>query len=337
MKMEVGSLAVGRMGCHVSTETISHKCLFSKQLCQRISRIALPRRSFRRTEETRGADDDNDGAQLHSVFSCDAQLELQNRHGRVLEPALDIPLELRLYPVGSSMPFHCDDCLYAIPQLEFIYTVENDSDSKTVWVDAEGITRAEFTEPNSLLIVRAGAPDGAALTTTSTTTSSSITSTVHLTISTNDDTLATSVPVAGVATEPFGCMHCVTPVNRGSRLILKGVWTLTQERIDDVHLDNIGSKRISKGKRKGKSKGKSKVTKTNNIFDNALRTYGDSGSTTRTIVTTSSSADRGGSLQHQQQDTNKKFGRLSSSTTGTGSGSVGSAKHRKKNARKKNK
>ena len=54
------------------------------------------------------------------------------------------------------MAAHVDEVLFAIPQVEFIYTVENDSDSQTYWEDATGRRHSIRTEPNSMVLIEAG-------------------------------------------------------------------------------------------------------------------------------------------------------------------------------------
>ena len=77
-----------------------------------------------------------------------------------LEPA-DFPVELRRYPVGSSMGWHKDEVLYDEPQLEVVLTLENTSDSQTRWERADGSVRGAWLPPNSLLLVKAeGATHG---------------------------------------------------------------------------------------------------------------------------------------------------------------------------------
>ena len=77
-----------------------------------------------------------------------------------LEPA-DFPVELRRYPVGSSMGWHKDEVLYEEPQLEVVLTLENTSDSQTRWERADGSVRGAWLPPNSLLLVKAeGATHG---------------------------------------------------------------------------------------------------------------------------------------------------------------------------------
>lgn len=77
-----------------------------------------------------------------------------------LAPA-DYPVELRRYPIGSWMGWHRDEALYAVPQIECVLTLENDSDSETRWERADGTLASRRLPPNSLLLTRAeGAAHG---------------------------------------------------------------------------------------------------------------------------------------------------------------------------------
>lgn len=67
-----------------------------------------------------------------------------------------LPVEMRLYPPGSSMPFHRDMLLFSTPQLELILTLENTSDSTTCWNALDGTPHRMRTRPNSLIAVMAG-------------------------------------------------------------------------------------------------------------------------------------------------------------------------------------
>lgn len=42
----------------------------------------------------------------------------------------DFPIEVRQYPKGAEMPWHLDEQMYASPQWELIYTLDNSSDSR---------------------------------------------------------------------------------------------------------------------------------------------------------------------------------------------------------------
>lgn len=75
--------------------------------------------------------------------------------GRPMEPSA-YPIELRSYGVGAEMAWHRDDQLYEDPQCELVLCLDNDSDSRTEWVDAQGVRAAEWTPPNVALLVRGG-------------------------------------------------------------------------------------------------------------------------------------------------------------------------------------
>lgn len=93
---------------------------------------------------------------LHRLLRGD---ELTKRLQDLLcEPNLqpgDYPSEYRLYTAGSSMEWHKDESMYIEPQLECVYTVSNTSDSETEWIDTDGRLHSQWTEPNSLLLIRA--------------------------------------------------------------------------------------------------------------------------------------------------------------------------------------
>ena len=68
----------------------------------------------------------------------------------------DFPIEHRIYPVGSKgMRWHSDTLLYEEPQYEGVFTIRNQSDSVTQWIDEIGKKHSVWTEPNSMLIVKA--------------------------------------------------------------------------------------------------------------------------------------------------------------------------------------
>ena len=72
-------------------------------------------------------------------------------------PTNSTSVEYRYYGVGGMMDWHRDTQLYDVPQYELVFTVDNTSDSETQWIDERsGELRSLRTEPNSLMIVRAG-------------------------------------------------------------------------------------------------------------------------------------------------------------------------------------
>jgi hypothetical protein len=90
---------------------------------------------------------------------------------RKIELAREIPVEVRLYEqVGASMAWHQDDVMYSPPQLEVVFTLENNSDCITMWKmqasNAKNIISkrneeicSQETHPNSLILLSAGGPD----------------------------------------------------------------------------------------------------------------------------------------------------------------------------------
>ena len=68
----------------------------------------------------------------------------------------DFPIEHRFYHKESpGMKWHKDTLLYEEPQYEAIFTINNESSSMTQWKDGNGKLHEIWTEPNSLLVVRA--------------------------------------------------------------------------------------------------------------------------------------------------------------------------------------
>lgn len=72
--------------------------------------------------------------------------------------ASDFPVEIRRYPLHSSMGWHCDEALYEIPQIEAVFTIENTSDSETQWERQGGAIVSRSMQPNSLLLIKAEGP-----------------------------------------------------------------------------------------------------------------------------------------------------------------------------------
>lgn len=117
MKAEKDSIALRRLGLCLDRRSVSHATLMSPAVAGAIARLT-------------GAEE--------------------------LEPS-EFPLELRHYVSGAQMDWHTDDVLYDPPQTEVILTLENDADCFTEWIGANGERECVWTEPNSILVVRAGA------------------------------------------------------------------------------------------------------------------------------------------------------------------------------------
>lgn len=78
--------------------------------------------------------------------------------GLELQPS-DDPVTMCCYRVGSHMDSHRDDAVYDPPETAAILTLENTADYYTEVLGANGHPERIWTEPNSLLLIRAG-PNG---------------------------------------------------------------------------------------------------------------------------------------------------------------------------------
>ena len=105
-----------------------------------------------------------EGGSIFKLVQRLADSQQKNSGQRKIELAGEIPVEVRLYEqVGASMAWHRDDILYDPPQLELVFTVENNSDCVTMWklennISGEDI-KSQETHPNSSLLLLAGGPE----------------------------------------------------------------------------------------------------------------------------------------------------------------------------------
>lgn len=96
------------------------------------------------------------------IYSIIYSKKFKSMIEKIVNTKLDysnFPIEYRIYPENSSgMRWHSDLKLYTKPQYELVFTIKNDSDSKTVW-KKDNKQKYIRTEPNSLIIVRADAAE----------------------------------------------------------------------------------------------------------------------------------------------------------------------------------
>ena len=73
----------------------------------------------------------------------------------------DVPVEVRSYDkAGAGMAWHSDDVLFSpVPQLEVVWTLENNSDCQTLYKINDNHVENVQTEVNSVLLVPAGGPE----------------------------------------------------------------------------------------------------------------------------------------------------------------------------------
>ena len=93
---------------------------------------------------------------VYNIFYSDKYMnQIQHNLNKVLYPS-KFPIEHRYYSEDSEgMQWHKDLLMYKKPQYEAIYTIRNNTKSRTEWKDSKGVLHSIWTEPNSLLIVKA--------------------------------------------------------------------------------------------------------------------------------------------------------------------------------------
>jgi len=131
---EENSIAEGRLGTYITPTSPILETLVTQQTAARIAGKLARVQSNTTTTSKNNKNNDNDG-------------------GYVRLRVGDFPVEMRVYPSGSHMPWHADEALYVEPQVEVVYTVANTSDSLTEWREEDGTVVSERTAPNSLLAI----------------------------------------------------------------------------------------------------------------------------------------------------------------------------------------
>ena len=78
--------------------------------------------------------------------------------GFKVKPSVNLPIEFRIYEKGGKMNWHrdyVDKVVKNCPQIEIVFTLENTSDSKTLWIDDDTNKKHEIiTEKNSIIITQ---------------------------------------------------------------------------------------------------------------------------------------------------------------------------------------
>jgi len=96
---------------------------------------------------------------INSIFYGDKFLNyLYKILGFRVKPSVNLPIEFRIYENGGKMNWHrdyVDKVVKNCPQIEIVFTLENTSDSKTVWIDDDTNKKHEIiTEKNSIIITQ---------------------------------------------------------------------------------------------------------------------------------------------------------------------------------------
>lgn len=83
-----------------------------------------------------------------------------------MEIARDVPIDIRRYPLKSSMNWHVDDVLYEPAQIEAIWCFRNTSNCETLCRRHHKRIQSVKTEENSVILIKAGGPPHAVTTLT---------------------------------------------------------------------------------------------------------------------------------------------------------------------------
>ncbi len=76
-----------------------------------------------------------------------------------VKPSVNLPIEFRIYEKGGKMNWHrdyVDSVIKNCPQIEIVFTLENTSDSKTLWIDDETNKKHEIITQNNSIIITQG-------------------------------------------------------------------------------------------------------------------------------------------------------------------------------------
>jgi hypothetical protein len=96
---------------------------------------------------------------IYDIFYSDRFINfLNNKLNMKLKPSKLLPIDYRIYELGGRMKWHRDVVIAEnkkCPQIEIVFTLENSSDSQTIWKEEDtDIIHKIRTEPNSILITQ---------------------------------------------------------------------------------------------------------------------------------------------------------------------------------------
>jgi len=97
---------------------------------------------------------------LNTIFFGDKFLNyLDKILGFRVKPSSNLPIEFRIYEKGGKMDWHrdyVDKVVKNCPQIEIVFTLENTSDSKTLWIDDDTNKKYEIISQNNSIIITQG-------------------------------------------------------------------------------------------------------------------------------------------------------------------------------------
>ena len=97
---------------------------------------------------------------LNTIFYSNKFLNyLYKILGFKVKSSNNLPIEFRIYEKGGKMDWHRDDVDKVVnncPQIEIVFTLENTSDSKTLWIDDDTNKKHEIITKNNSIIITQG-------------------------------------------------------------------------------------------------------------------------------------------------------------------------------------
>jgi len=97
---------------------------------------------------------------INNIFYGDKFLNyLYKILGFRVKPSINLPIEFRIYEKGGKMDWHrdyVDNVVRNCPQIEIVFTLENTSDSKTLWIDDDTNKKHEIITKNNSIIITQG-------------------------------------------------------------------------------------------------------------------------------------------------------------------------------------
>jgi hypothetical protein len=97
---------------------------------------------------------------INTIFYGEKFLNYLSRIlGFRIKPSVNLPIEFRIYEKGGKMDWHSDyidNVVRNCPQIEIVFTLENTSDSKTLWIDDNTNEKHEIITKNNSIIITQG-------------------------------------------------------------------------------------------------------------------------------------------------------------------------------------
>ena len=169
-KRELDSIATGRMGCCLDSRSQAYLNLMTDDISTALSgvtgltlfpsdfpvecRLYTPKASMDWHQDDELYAEPQALTATLSTIHCAHTPHIPHAHTHRTRHTARTLLHMHCTPHTAHGTRHTARALHA--QTEVVFTLDNDSDSRTEWVDPTGERHSVQTEPNSAIIVRAG-------------------------------------------------------------------------------------------------------------------------------------------------------------------------------------